>query len=40
MISVSVMAVTMWKSRSKYVESDDNKISYTTLLIFLKPNST
>ena len=40
-ISAPVMAANMWKNSSKNVESDNNKISYETLLdIFLQRNGT
>jgi len=34
MISISMMAVNMWKNSLKNVESDNNKILYKTLLDF------
>jgi len=41
-ISASIMAANMWKNSLKYVESDNNKILYETLLdfFFLQQNST
>jgi hypothetical protein len=35
-ISASIMVATMWKSILKYVESDNNTISYKNLLDFFK----
>ena len=34
MISASIMVVNMWKNSLKNVKSDNNKISYETLLNF------
>jgi len=39
-ISVSIMAVNMWKNSLKNVESDNNKILYKTLSDFLQRNGT
>jgi len=39
-ISASVMAANVWKNSLKNVESDNNKILYGILLIFLQRNGT
>jgi len=40
-LSASIMAANMWKNSLKNVESDNNKISYETLLdYFLQRNGT
>jgi len=38
-ISASIMAANMWKNGLKNVESNNNKILYETLLVFLQRNS-
>ena len=39
-ISTSIMAANMWKNSLKNIESDNNKILYETLLVFLQRNGT
>ena len=40
MIIASIMTANMWKNSLKNLESDNNKILFETLLIFLQRNGT